>query len=114
MWDEVLSATHGVFFTTKGQTQAWEGIFREEIKDLRKGEVEKALKEAAQRNEPTKNYRMTAYDIVGWVTKSRRGWAERSEIKDGWEYFPDRDRICGQIQRKKIINVTHERRCAQT
>jgi len=101
-WSDVLSATHGVFFTSQEQASAWEDIFRDEIKDLKKGEVEKALKEAVRRDEQTKNYRMTAYDIVDWVTKSRRGWRERSYIEDGWEYFPDRAHVCGQIQRKKI------------
>jgi len=77
-WTEVLSATHGVFFTSQGQQDAWEGIFRKEISGLRKGEVEKALKEAVRRDEKTREYRMTAYDIVRWVEQSRNNWEERT------------------------------------
>ena len=101
-WKDIISATHGVFFTSQGQGEAWEDIFREEIKDLKKGEVEKALKEAAKRDEETSGYRMNAYDVVGWVKQSRRSWKERSVIKDGWEFFPDRARVCGQVQSRRI------------
>lgn len=101
-WSDVLSATHGVFFASQDQADAWEQIFREEITDLKRGEVQKALKEAVRRDEQTKNFRMTAYDVVDWVKRSRRNWQEKSYQEEGWEYFPDRPHICGQIQKRKI------------
>ena len=104
-WIDVISATHGVFFTSQDQVEAWKFVIRRSIPDLKKGEIEKALYEAMDRNEKTKEYRMTAGDVSDWVKRSRNNWGERTYVKDGRVYFPDRERICGQIQFRKATEA---------
>lgn len=102
-WRDVISATHGVFITTQGQADAWETMIEKAIPDLKKGEIEKALYEAMGRSEQTEGYRLTVKDVIKWIRMSRNNWAEHTIIRDGWEYFPDRPRICGQIQSRRVI-----------
>ena len=101
-WSDTISATHGVFFTSQDQVKAWEEILKKAIPDLKEGEIRSALYEAMNRDEKTEGYRLTVKDVIKWVRQSRRSWKERTEKKGGWEYFPDRPHICGQIQRRRI------------
>ena len=101
-WSDVISATHGVFFSSQEQVEAWESVFRKALPDLKIGEIEKALNEAMARGEKKSEYRLTALDVIRWIKMSRNGWKERSYIEDGREYFPDRALICGQVPSRKV------------
>lgn len=99
-WNDVISATHGVQLQSQDQVDAWEFVITNAVPDIKAGEISKALSEAMERGEEPVRW-PTAKDVVRWVMKSRRAWKEESYIEGGWEYFPERERICGQIQRKR-------------
>lgn len=99
-WFDVISATHGVSIND-GQAEAWESILKLAIPDVKNKELCNVLYQAMERDEKLAGYRMTVKDLIRWVNDSRRGWAERTIVKDGKVYFPDRPHICGQIPFRK-------------
>lgn len=99
-WYNVILATHGIAIN-KEQAEAWEYLLKKQIPDIKNDELCAVLEEALERDEPLDGYRMTVKDIIGWVHKRRRGWAEESYIIGTTIYFPQRPRICGQVMSQR-------------
>lgn len=100
-WSDVISATHGVFFTSQEQVSAWEHILKKSIPDVSGSEICHTLHDAMERDLKPAGWRLTVKDLIGWVKSRRNGWMPPERYCVGNTlYCPDVERVCGQIRNR--------------
>lgn len=74
LWTEALDAHYGVNLNQKA-VEVWEHYLKQF--SVGNAELVKVIEEASKRSEPTRSYRVTVFDLIEWVSRSRCGWQKK-------------------------------------